>query len=378
MIDPRTGDVFISTKETNSARIYMATRAELDGGGPVQLTFVREMIFNGFRSVAAGDISADGGLIAMRRNGRAWVWNRQSTQTISNALAASGSTQPVANDVNGEAIGFHPTGLGYYTISEGFGAPIIYFRRTDAGAPRQPVVFIKPGEVWRCQDQGVDEGTAWRQILFNDSAWASGPAQLGYGQGDEGTVISYGFDDFDKFTTTYFRRQFTRTATTVVTNLALRVCFTDGIAVYLNGTEVLRRNLDAGAAFDRRANASNTERQNYWLSIPVNPALLRVGTNTVAVELHRLEAWQPDLSFDLQLSEGVVELPARFTTRPQLSGGNWRIGVAGPVGSLVTIEASTNLQQWVPVGQLVMTSGVSIFSESAASTGSYRFYRLKN
>ena len=41
MIDPLTGDLFIATKETNSARIYMTTRAKLDVGGPIERSFVR-------------------------------------------------------------------------------------------------------------------------------------------------------------------------------------------------------------------------------------------------------------------------------------------------------------------------------------------------
>lgn len=380
MVDPLTGDLFISTKETNSARIYRATRAELDGGGPVMMTFIREMSFSGFRSVSAGDISADGRLIAMRRNGRAWVWNRALTQTVGDALAATGSTQPVATspeDLNGEAIGFHPTGLGYYTISEGFQPLLNYFRRTGS-LPSQPAVFIKPGDVWRYQDSGADEGTAWRQPAFNDSTWSTNAAQFGYGQGDERTVISYGFDDFEKHTTTYFRKQFTRPSSVTWTNVALRVCFTDGVAVYLNGTEVLRRNLAPAAPFNQLASASNAERQNYWVSVPINPALIVSGANIVAVELHRLEPSGPDLSFDLQLAQGAVDLPVSFTGLPRLTAGVWRINIAGPPGSLARVEASNDLQFWNEAGQVVLTGGVGQFQESAASGTGHRFYRLRN
>ena len=378
MVDPLTGDLFISTKETNSARIYRASRAELDGGGPVVMSFIREMAFSGFRSVSAGDISEDGRLIVMRRNGRAWVWNRQLSQSVGAALASSGSTQPVAEDLNGEAIGFHASGLGYFTISEGFQQPVNYFRRTGSGIPREPIMFIPPGSQWRYQDEGVDEGVAWRQTAFDDSAWASGAAQLGYGQGDERTVVSYGFDDFEKNTTTYFRKQFTRTAGQTFTNLALRICYTDGAEVYLNGTEVFRRNLAANAGFNQVATGSNSERQNYWLSVPVNPALVKVGANTLAVELHRHELWLPDLSFDAQLVEASVDLPVRINGVPYLSSGSWHIALSGPVGALAQIEASDDLQLWLPAGQVVLTNGSGQFQENAGSGISQRFYRLKN
>ncbi|HWN97137.1 MAG TPA: hypothetical protein VNT99_19055 [Methylomirabilota bacterium] len=57
MVDPITGDLFITTKHADTARLYRATRAELDSGQPVTLTFMQEV---NFRSVSAADISADG------------------------------------------------------------------------------------------------------------------------------------------------------------------------------------------------------------------------------------------------------------------------------------------------------------------------------
>lgn len=376
MVDPLTGDLFIATKHDEHSRLYRATRAQLDGNGPVTLAFIREMAFSGFRSVSAGDISHDGRLIAMRRNGRAWIWPRALNQTVGDALAATGTTAPVVEEPNGEAIGFHHTGLGYFTISEGYPTTNYFFRRTSS-LPPQPVVFIRPGDVWRYQDTGADEGTAWRQRVFNDAAWSTNAGQFGYGQGDERTVISFGIDDFEKHTTTYFRKQFTRPTSVTWTNVALRVCFTDGIAVYLNGTEVMRRNLATNASFHQLATASNAERQNYWVSIPINPALIVSGANTVAVELHRMEPWGFELSFDLQLLEGGVELPVRFTAMPQLSGGVWRLNIAGPSGSLARVEACDDLTSWFEVGQVVLTGGVGQYQEGASGAG-HRFYRLRN
>jgi hypothetical protein len=377
MVDPITGDLFIATKLITNSGIYQVTRAQLDGGGPIEMTFVREMSFIGLKSVSGADISADGGLIAIRRNGKAWLWVRAAGQSISNVLAGVPTVIPNAGEPNGEAIGFHPTGLGYYTLSEGFSQTNYYFRRTST-LPAQPAVFIKPGDVWRYEDSGADQGTAWRQRVFNDAAWSTNAAQLGYGQGDERTVVSYGLDDFEKHTTTYFRKQFTRPTSVTWTNVALRVCFTDGVAVYLNGTEVLRRNLAPAAPFNQLASASNAERQNYWISVPINPALIVSGANTVAVELHRFDPSGPDLSFDLQLAEGFVDLPTRFTGLPRLTGGVWRIGIAGPPGSLTHVEACNDLLSWSEVGQVVLTGGAGQFQENADAATGHRFYRLRN
>lgn len=379
LVDPLTGDLFIPTKQTNSARLYRATRAELDSGGPVTMTFIREMSSgDAFRSVGAGDISFDGRLIIMRRNGRVWSWNRSPTQTVGDALAGTGTRQQVAaneSNLNGEALGFDAYARGYYTTTEGFQPPLNFFRRTDTALPAQTNVFIKSGSDWKYHDEGIDLGADWRATNYNDSAWLEGPAPLGYGQGDERTVVSYGFDDFEKNVTTFFRKSFVRSTT--VTNLALAMCFTDGVAVYLNGTEIFRRHLGTNAAFDTLATGSNRERQDFWTAVPVNPSLLRAGTNVIAVELHRQERWTPDLSFDLQLVQATVNLPVRFTAPPQRVAGNWRIPLAGPAGAMARLEVSNDLAMWAIGPQLVLINGTNTYQEPIQPGDLPRFFRVK-
>jgi hypothetical protein len=375
MVDPLTGDLFIATKLTNSSRIYRATRGEMDSGNPIELTFIREISF--FKP-SAGDISSDGRLILLRRGGNGAAWVRQPGQSVGDALGGSSSKIPLAEEANGEAIGIHATGLGYYTLSEGLFQTNYYYRRTDSAVPRQPVVFINPGDSWRYDDTGLDQGTAWRQLNFSDTNWNVGPAQLGYGQGDEGTIISFGGDDFAKYITTYFRKTFNKASSVTVTNLAMRVCFNDGVAVYLNGTEIFRRNVATDAAYNTLALGSAGEKQNYWISAPVNPALLRTGSNVVAVEIHRFDPIGPDLSFDLQLLEGAVELPPRFTSMPRIVNNQWQIDLAGPSGSSVAIDTSNDMLTWSEAGRVLLLNGVGTFQEPANPPPTARFYRLRN
>jgi hypothetical protein len=55
---------------------------------------------------------------------------------------------------------------------------------------------------------GKFAGAGWNLLMFDDRAWSSGPAQLGYGDGDESTVLSFGPDVNNKFVTSYFRQMF--------------------------------------------------------------------------------------------------------------------------------------------------------------------------
>ena len=58
------------------------------------------------------------------------------------------------------------------------------------------------GSDWKYLDDGSNQGTAWQSSSFNDTSWSSGPAQLGYGEGDENTIVSYGANSSNKHITT--------------------------------------------------------------------------------------------------------------------------------------------------------------------------------
>jgi len=50
--------------------------------------------------------------------------------------------------------------------------------------------LVSQGSVWKYLDTGIDQGTAWREPAFDDTGWLAGPAQLGFGDGDEATLIN--------------------------------------------------------------------------------------------------------------------------------------------------------------------------------------------
>jgi hypothetical protein len=173
---------------------------------------------------------------------------------------------------------------------------------TAAGAPTT-VTLIPAGSIWKYLDSGTNQGTAWRAVSFNDSAWKSGPAQLGYGDGDETTIVSYGRDPKKKNITTYFRRAFNVTDPAKFTSLTLGLLRDDGAVVYLNGTEVLRSNMPAGTiAFKTMASTAidGAGETAFQPPAPANPALL-AGTNVIAVEIHQVNGSSTDISFDLEL-----------------------------------------------------------------------------
>jgi hypothetical protein len=187
-------------------------------------------------------------------------------------------------------------------------APVNVTVNSGAGATTNTLISF--GSVWKYLDNGSNQGTNWVSSIFDDSAWAAGPAQLGYGDGDEATVVSFGPNSSAKFVTTYFRHTFTGASS--YTNLDLKLLRDDAGIVYLNGVEVFRSpNLPAGpVAFDVFALVTG---ENTLDTTNFPPSQLLEGPNVVAVEIHQQAGTSSDISFDLQLS-GVA--PPQANARP--------------------------------------------------------------
>jgi acid phosphatase type 7 len=195
-------------------------------------------------------------------------------------------------------------------------------------------VLVPTGAVWRYLDNGSDQGTAWRVAGFNDSGWASGPAQLGYGDGDESTVVSFGPDAANKYITTYFRRAFNVADASAYQSAVLRVLRDDGAVVYLNGTEVFRSNMPGGTV-GYRTLASAAIDDSTFHQASINPALLVSGNNMLAVEIHQANGTSSDISLDLELTASTTAQAPTITRGPYLQLGaptsiavRWRTDVA--------------------------------------------------
>ena len=205
--------------------------------------------------------------------------------------------------------------------------------------------LISAGATWKYKDDGSDQGTAWRNTAFDDSAWAGGPAELGYGDGGEATVVSYGGNSSNKYITTYFRKAFTVTNPGQFTTLTLNLVRDDGAVVYLNGTEVWRTNMPGGAIgyTTTASTALGGADESTWYTTTANPALLINGTNVIAVEIHQANVTSSDISFNFSLiaSDGSATL----TRQPYLQMGSptamtirWRTNV--PTDSRVEYGAT--------------------------------------
>jgi hypothetical protein len=163
-------------------------------------------------------------------------------------------------------------------------------------------ILIAAGSAWKYLDNGSNQGTAWRARNFNDGAWSSGAAQLGFGDGDELTIVNGG-PSTNRFVTTYFRRAFTVADPAAYSSLSARLLRDDGAVTYLNGIEVFRSNMPTGAVtyLTYAALPVGDADEITFFPATIGSGLL-AGTNVLAVEIHQANATSSDLSFDLELS----------------------------------------------------------------------------
>ena len=176
--------------------------------------------------------------------------------------------------------------------------------------------LVSAGATWSYLDDGTDQGSAWREAAFDDSSWSTGAAELGFGEGDETTVITSGHITY------YFRHHFAIDMPESIASLTLSLKRDDGAVVYLNGTEVARDNLaDGDVAYDTTASNASDDGQNFH-DFTVASSHLEEGNNVLAVEVHQVSTTSSDLSFDLKLLKvpAAVETPTSVTIATALEG----------------------------------------------------------
>ncbi len=172
----------------------------------------------------------------------------------------------------------------------------------------QTLITSGSSSVWKYLANGVDMGTTWRLNNFDDNNWLTGPAKLGYSSTNSGinTVVSYGPDATNKYTTTYFRKSFNVTDPRTFGSLTLGLMRDDGAVVYINGTEVYRDNMPTGTiSYSTRSSTTVDDLGTFYQAI-ISPSNLVSGNNVLGVEIHQASAASSDISLDAYLTASIA------------------------------------------------------------------------
>jgi hypothetical protein len=168
-------------------------------------------------------------------------------------------------------------------------------------------VLVQPGSVWRWSADRAGWAAGWTGTGFDDSSWRSGSAVLGFGAAGVATNTDAPAPTSNRALSTQFRRAFSVADPADVSQVRITTRADDGVVVYVNGVEVGRANLPAGTLTGTTyATAAPRTSAAAPLTFDVPAALLRAGTNVVAVSTHLNYRGTPDTSFDLRVDALVA------------------------------------------------------------------------
>jgi CotH kinase protein/Lamin Tail Domain/Chitobiase/beta-hexosaminidase C-terminal domain/Secretion system C-terminal sorting domain len=165
---------------------------------------------------------------------------------------------------------------------------------------------------------GISEPPSnWREVSFNDAAWQNSVGNVGYGDGDDATVISPSIS-------VYQRYSFVLSDTSRIASIAFLNDFDDAFVAYLNGKEIARYNVGAQGvpppysdyAFDEHE--ANQYQNGGWSALFIIAAkeadtILQTGTNVLSIQTHNFLGGMDDLTQIPVLLIGVKDTTVVFT-----------------------------------------------------------------
>jgi hypothetical protein len=258
-------------------------------------------------------------------------------------------------------------------------APFVFRVTFPQSITSTDISLVNSGDLWRYWVQALPADPRTGQAVdftdpsLDDRAWPSARSQLGYGDGDEMTVIPA----TPYRITTYFRRSFTVPNAAAITSLKLRLLRDDGAVVYLNGVAIAASNMPRtyDATTPAATDVSGTA-EDAWIASTESVANLRTGRNVIAVEVHQsvmpTSLLPGDLSFDLELDgvaapatngEDVLVAPGDTWTywdKSEYPGDTWRLS------AYVTDDWKTGLAR---LGYGIGGESSVVNDDNAAATG---------
>jgi hypothetical protein len=179
----------------------------------------------------------------------------------------------------------------------------------EAGAPTE----------WKFLAGTNPPPAVWREAGFDDAAWHSGKAPLGYGASRLTTTLPRPSGATNGSVTTWFRRELAASPLQADEGLDILLCVDDGAVVHINGREIARPNMPTGevSATTPARSAVKGRAEGFYTRISVPKGAWRsTGTNVLAVEVHQASATDEDCFFDLALKSLPPDGP-----RPTVSTG---------------------------------------------------------
>ena len=158
--------------------------------------------------------------------------------------------------------------------------------------------LVAPGDEWSYLT-GAAGGPdpEWLEEDFDDFEWEVGPTGIGYGDGDDATVI----EDMRNSYTVIYTRKVVELELATIESLILSCAVDDGFVAYFNGEEIGRFNVAEGEVNNDTtaitANPAGEPVIDSPVEISIARDLLVEGNNIIAFSVHNATLNSSDLTF---------------------------------------------------------------------------------
>ena len=233
--------------------------------------------------------------------------------------------------------------------------------RKTFGIPR---TLITQGDEFRYLIPSQEVNPNWKSLGFDDADWSVGATSIGYGDGDDVTMIPQGT------LSVYLRKKFSVADVASIRELVFDVDYDDAFVAYINGVEIARANIqgdppafDARTITDHEAGIYNG-RQPDRVVISNPGDLLQPGENILCIQAHNRSTSSSDFTiipflsalYVAESSEGIdppelLQLESRFLhTNFKISSAGETLSLYDPSGQLKDSLRAENLSSDVSLG----------------------------
>ncbi|MEZ5015270.1 MAG: lamin tail domain-containing protein [Chitinophagales bacterium] len=229
-------------------------------------------------------------------------------------------------------------------------------------------------DIWKYFVGTSEPPADWKSIGFDDAAWLSGMGGMGYGDGDDGTIIP-------STRSVFMRQPFYVADTSIFSEAQLHADYDDAFVAYLNGVEIARSANIIGTPPDHNTLATTDHEAGLYMGIPpelysISYAqvhdLLVPGTNYLCVQVHNVTVGSSDLSSNFWLSFGITTpdvvygpTPAWFVEPVSYVASNFSITNTGE--TIYLCDLLGNILDMQYTGDLALHNSIARIPDGSAN-----------
>jgi hypothetical protein len=161
--------------------------------------------------------------------------------------------------------------------------------------PEDFIAVIPLNAEWEYLAGDDPDGDAWTKLKFDAKGWKAGEAGFGYNGPGLRTELPRMQGDYSRL---YIRHEFEVEQADQISDIGIMISYDDGFIAYLNGKEVIRRNVGKGSGAKAGDIKAHEAGKYHYYPLKDFEKNLKEGRNVLAIEGHNIRADSNDFVLD--------------------------------------------------------------------------------